>query len=194
MTQADWPKAVTLDVAREVRRWRTRRKLSTEQLSALTAEGGHQIHRSVLANLESGRRENITVPDLVSLGRALGVPPLMLLYPVGREPDSEVAPGIHADPWEAAKLFTGEMANDGSMAAAEDLGLFREHDRLVRAWQRATEAAAERPPSDDDLLGGLSAPSLAKVGLLQLRARMIDRGLLLPALPDGLAAQLASAE
>ena len=194
MTQTAWPKAITLDVAREVRRYRKMRGLSTEQLSARTAEGGHQIHRSVLANLESGRRENITVPDLVSLGRALGVPPLVLLYPVGRAEDSEVMPGEHMDPWNAAKLFTGEMADDAGMAAAEDLGLFREHDRLVRAWQRARDEAAENAPGGDDLTGGVTVLDLAEVGLLGNRARMRDRGLMPPSLPDGLAARLATAE
>jgi len=186
MEQApDWPKAVTLDVAREVQRWRKIRGLSTEKLAERCAGLGNPIHRSVLAKLESGHRESVTASDLITLGRALNVPPLLLLYPVGREPEVEALPGVRADPWDAAKMFTGEMGDDGAAPrAAEDVGLFREHDRMLRAWERARE----QPVSAGD--GEISAISLAEVALISIRARMRDRGLMPPEVPRALAAVL----
>lgn len=187
MTQTAWPKAVTKTVADEVLHYRKMRGMSTEQLSDRTDECGHRIHRSVLANLESGRRANITVPDLVVLGRALGVPPLVLLYPVGRAGACEVMPGKYMDPWDAAKMFTGELADDDGIAAAEDLGLFREHDRLVRAWERARRQAEDDPGSE------LSAASLVEGALVRVRAMIRSHGLMPPEVPPSLAAALPEA-
>jgi transcriptional regulator with XRE-family HTH domain len=183
MTQPAWPKAVTDGVAAEVRRWRKLRGLSTEQLSDRTAEDGHRIHRSVLANLESGRRENITVPDLVTLGRALGVPPLVLLYPVGRADDCEAFPGQRVPPWDAAKLFTGESPD--TERATGDLALFRRHDQFVETWvmqdRMTIESAAEQ--------GEVKPPTITERAISAVRDHIRDRKLLPPALPDDLAAR-----
>ena len=185
----DWPKTVTLDVAREVRRYRKMRELSTDQLAARCAELGSPIHRSVLAKLESGHRENVTVIDLVTLGRALAVPPLVLLYPVGREDDSEAWPGQHVGPWDAAKLFTGEMAwPESDQGELLNVGLFREHDRMLQSWERARERAEHIVGDDNGIMANVEA------ALGHVRGRMRDRGLIPPSLPADLAARLSGAE
>ena len=180
-----WPKAVNLGVGREVQRWRKARGLSTQELADRCDALGSPLGRSVLAKLESGHRKTVTVVDVVTLGRALNVPPLLLLYPVGREVEVEALPGRRADPWDAAKVFTGEMGDDGDKPrAAEDLGLFRLHDRYLLAWERARDTEAENPPPAD----AVSASALAEGALLSTRQLMRDRGLRLPPLPPALAA------
>src|SRR5262245_78609 len=77
-------KSVTAVVASQVKYWRDRREMSANELSRRTAELGSEVPRSVIANLETGRRESISVDELLILGAALDVPPLLLLTPVGR--------------------------------------------------------------------------------------------------------------
>ena len=69
----DWPARVAATVAREVRRYREsqRPKMSAQQLADRTAELGAPIPRSVLANLESGRRETVSVAEILVLAAAL---------------------------------------------------------------------------------------------------------------------------
>jgi transcriptional regulator with XRE-family HTH domain len=71
----------TAAVAEQVRRHRQEQGISAQQLDERTAELGMRIPRSVLANLENGRRENLDVSELVILGQALGIAPLDLLFP-----------------------------------------------------------------------------------------------------------------
>ncbi|GAB3995294.1 hypothetical protein GCM10029992_12170 [Glycomyces albus] len=67
-------------VAENVRRIRTARGLSTNQLSALLARAGHPIAQSSISNIEAGRRR-VDVDDLVALAVALDVNPSALLLP-----------------------------------------------------------------------------------------------------------------
>jgi len=47
----------------------------------------------VISNLESGYRKMITLPELFVLAEALGVPPLMLMLPLGQADQIEILPG-----------------------------------------------------------------------------------------------------
>ncbi len=101
-------------VAREVRRYREaqRPKMSGRQLADRTAELGMPIPRSVLANLESGRRETVSVAEVLVLAAALNVSPVELMCPVGFDKRAEMLPGRTTDPREAVRWFTGEMKLD----------------------------------------------------------------------------------
>lgn len=76
---ADWAQEVAFTVATQVRTLRG--KVSTQKLSERTKELGYEVTRSVLSDLENGRRRHITVPELIVLARALNTTPLALLYP-----------------------------------------------------------------------------------------------------------------
>lgn len=117
------------------------------------------MQRSVLANLECGRRPLVSVAEVRVLARALRVPPLLLMFPVGDEEITEVLPGIEVNTWDAAKWFTGEAPfaisrgergtplasdsaiHDGDAAIAWEeynaVQLYREHDRQLRQIQAA---------------------------------------------------------
>jgi transcriptional regulator with XRE-family HTH domain len=141
MTQAeDWPRRLTAGVAEQVKRLRGGR-MSAQQLADATAELGHPVARSVIANLESGRRDTVSVAEIVVLARALGVPPLLLVFPVGSNATVELLPGEIVDTWSGAKWFTGEQPFPNSGEDIEELptSYFREQDRLIAEWYRARD-------------------------------------------------------
>lgn len=72
-------------VAQRVKELRTRRGLTAEQLAARLVEQGVSWQRGTVAKLETGRRENITVAELLALAVVLDVAPVHLLVP----PDSD---------------------------------------------------------------------------------------------------------
>lgn len=152
MTQnANWPKSLTAVIASQVQRTRGERGMSAQQLADATAALGHPLPRSVIANLESGRRETVSVAELLVIARALRVPPLVLVFPIGSEPTVEVLPETEIPTWLAAKWFTGEgpfpvALHDGGWGAnTEDMRawkagvplLFRELDKLYDQWSSA---------------------------------------------------------
>lgn len=108
MTQYEWTAKVARTVGQEVRRYRDQRGLSAEQLAQKCTTAGLPMKRPVIANLESGRRPTVSLSELLVLAKVLEVPPLLLIFPVGREETAEVVPGREVLMWEAAKWFTGE--------------------------------------------------------------------------------------
>jgi hypothetical protein len=196
-------------VAREVRRYRESQqpKMSAQQLADRTAELGMPIPRSVLANLESGRRETVSVAEVLVLAAALGVAPIELISPVGFDQQTEMLPGREMDPLSAMRWFTGELKLDITGAAttlrqpgtAEQSStyLVEYHDELINRL-RTQEADAARAladaraeGADDRALGEarykISAAEewrdFIREPLRRVRAEMRDRGMLLPELP-----------
>jgi transcriptional regulator with XRE-family HTH domain len=156
VTQPDWSSRLTRVLAGEVRRYRTERKMSAQQLADRCADIGLPIARSVLANLESGRRETFSVAELLVLAKALEVAPILLLFPLGRQEAMEVVPGEKVPVPDAAMWFTGEMSWPGSteaealrwMEISFPADLFRLHARYLAERENALEIAqAQRQTS-----------------------------------------------
>ncbi|MGW0782468.1 helix-turn-helix domain-containing protein [Streptomyces sp. NPDC002913] len=103
----DWSAGLALSIAAEVRRHRQAQGLSAQQLSERCAKLGMPIQRSVLANLESGRRSTVNVAELLVLAAALQVAPAQLLFPVGHREKIEVLPGVEESPYEAVQWLRG---------------------------------------------------------------------------------------
>jgi len=147
VTEPDWSTRVAQIVGREIRRYRDERRMSAQQLSDTCAELGVSIERSVISNLENKRRAVISVPELLVLARALGVPPLLLAFPVGRVDQTEVLPNLPTQTWAATTWFTGEAPFPFPFAQGEadfdegaaPLILFRKH-----AWTVEQLSIAER--------------------------------------------------
>lgn len=108
--EPDWSARLALSVAREVRRHRQAKGMSAQQLSDRCAAIGMPIQRSVLANLESGRRTTVTIAEIIILAAALEVPALALVFPAGYEKTFEGLPGKSGGTYEWAFWFTGEEA------------------------------------------------------------------------------------
>lgn len=203
MTQ-EWQAGHVAVVAEEVRAARHRRRLSTQKLADACAQLGVPIDRSVLANLEHGRRSFVTVAELSVLALVLHVPPVALIFPLGRSETVEIVPGLTVPAVEALRWFVGDRPVDG--IAWEDPAFvprFLMHGNLVetvdhqdgmaRAFRE--EAHDKRQAGREEAAAGLENDADAAHyraerswrNLVDLRTVMRERDLTPPALPAGLA-------
>lgn len=83
--------------------------MTVQGLADKCADLGLPLHRTVLAKLEAGHRDHISVPELLVLARALGAGPGQLLIPDGDEP-VEVLPGEVLPHDKAVSWFAGGFA------------------------------------------------------------------------------------
>ncbi|WP_405841558.1 helix-turn-helix domain-containing protein [Streptomyces sp. NBC_01518] len=130
----DWSTRLALSVAQEVRRHRLAQGLSAQQLSDRCAQIGMPIQRSVLANLESGRRTTVTISEVLVLAAALEIPPALLVFPLGHIEKQEVLPGVEMDPLQGVDWFGGAGTGRprGGPFANNALYLYRRHRALSR--------------------------------------------------------------
>lgn len=137
----DWPARLAAQIGERVARIRGK-KMTAQALADRCSELGLPLDRTVISKLEKGLRQTLTVGELLVLAEALGVPPIELVFPLGRAESVERLPGQHIDSWKAVQRFTGESSYPGDAAAIE---LFRDHDRLVYEIRTAmTNASNER--------------------------------------------------
>ena len=194
-------------IAREVRRHRIARKLSVRQLSDAVERRGLAMAQPVLSNLELGRRETISVAEWLVLAAALQVPPLALLFPVGRVDVVEPVPGFEVSPlialtWAETGRFpahapTGDdewppTPRPVEPAADKDARLierYRRHRELIGAWQMAdgkAEAVRRHWSGDerDAELARLESEQRVTAGALRdLRELLRSQELTPPELP-----------
>ncbi|MFF2746405.1 helix-turn-helix transcriptional regulator [Kitasatospora sp. NPDC058048] len=204
MDQKTWSTVVDAAIAREIKRRRAELGLSAEALGARCADLGYPLTRQVIAKLESGARSGPTPAELLILARALEMPPVSLILPLGQGPMTRPTPLSESTPWEAVAWFTGEdraalpeTPEAGSPQAILDA--FRRHDRLVRTALLSTRMAAERrrdaqlAPPDDYERTDTAAAQLEQVAqadrsdLLAARRALRDQSLFPPPLPADLA-------
>lgn len=145
--------------------------MSAQRLSDACSEFGHAVPRAVLTNLENGRRPTISLAELLVIARALEVPPVLLLSPLGQADRVEILPGVLVNPWYALKWFAGEedaadlpqrTASHGSPRGKDGtwiVRMFRDHEhwatRLDEARAQLREAqqalaGAPRPGNEPD--------------------------------------------
>jgi hypothetical protein len=209
----DWPADMARLVAREVRRYREmqRPRMSVQRLADRTAELGMLIPRSVLANLESGRRETVSVAEVLVLAAALNVAPIDLICPVGFDKQTEMLPDRTMEPLSAMRWFTGEWKLDIDDAGAWTMRtpgsgerssayLLRYHDELIsqlysqeaRARETLRAAADFVGEEEDERTRGVVRDAMMAVEewrafirepLRRTRAEMRERGMQLPDLP-----------
>ncbi|WP_146085452.1 helix-turn-helix domain-containing protein [Rathayibacter sp. AY1C4] len=78
-----------------MRTYRGQRGLSALALSRRTEALGHAIKRSVIAEMETGKRTTVTLADILVLAAALEVPPMALILPIGHTNVIEILPNEH---------------------------------------------------------------------------------------------------
>ena len=198
---AEWGERLSLGIGGRIRELRLRPgvNLSAQALADRTREYGHELKRSVIANLESGRRTNVSVADLLVLATALDVPPVMLVYPIGTESSVEALPGYEMDTVAAMDWFTGasgraayakgggsdqdaefeaERAAYGTFELYARYGMYRRRVLRYSNWLRGN-------PSDDSARAMLDE---ARRELAALRAEMQNADL---PVPEGLSYETA---
>ena len=101
----DWSEGVAARVARVVTELRGAN--SAQWVSDRTHELGCRISRSVIADLENGRRRYVSVHELVMLSQALSVSPLDLLYGTNNGAEVEFLPDDRVMRLTAVQRFSG---------------------------------------------------------------------------------------
>ncbi|MFD9211625.1 hypothetical protein ACFVY9_00615 [Streptomyces sp. NPDC059544] len=119
-----WPERLVAVIAKGVKQHREARGMSVQQLADACAGLGMPISQAEITSLEDGgRRSSIGVADVLVLGAALKIPPVLLISPAGTERACEFLPGRTADPYAAALWMAGLQSD----VVPEDAALFRKN-------------------------------------------------------------------
>ncbi|NEA67519.1 helix-turn-helix transcriptional regulator [Streptomyces sp. SID12488] len=176
--QPDWSARLALSVAHEVRRHRQDQGLSAQQLSDRCAEIGMPIQRSVLANLESGRRTTVTIAEVLILAAALNIPPVLLVFPLGHAESCEVLPGETFDVLKGIDWFSGNRAEPvrGRPYANNAIFLYRRHRAISNNLRkRLIDRESARVKSALAQVGGTGEQlDLAQAELEMLRSQALQ--------------------
>jgi transcriptional regulator with XRE-family HTH domain len=127
--------------------------MSAAKLADRTVDIGFGISRSVVADLETGRKKSIDVPELLVLAAALGVSPAQLLYPDLPKGPVEILPGLQQESHDALRWFSGEAglmkpSPDWTEAeSGESVGMWvrEQFDPYRRASQQSTSKPCKWP-------------------------------------------------
>ena len=197
----EWATRMAAGIGRHVAKFRGARGMTAQALSDRCSEIGYRIDRSVIAKLETGRRQNVTVAEVLVLADALDVPVLLLMLPLGDEADIEFLPGRVLPVPDVLDQLSGDPSGGGGewRKAATVIGMYRMHADLVREWQAESVElvrwrSATGPPGDEWIPEKQTemydlARQRTWTHLLALRATLERDGLLLPVLPADLAAR-----
>lgn len=194
-------------MAERVKQIRQRRGLTAEALAARCAEiGAPEITRSVIANIETGRkgpdgrrRRDVTVDELFILAFALEVPPALLVIPLDGGDALQVTDSVLMGPLQAANWMAGDDAAEGFYEPAADeagrvarsvfaqptpdatpLVLLRRIGAVLNRAQDIKRVNAGRPPEEVPLL------NLGRE-IAQLNAWLTSLGYTPPPLPPDIA-------
>jgi transcriptional regulator with XRE-family HTH domain len=208
-----WAKRISAEIGRRVAFHRERLDLSAQQLAGRCAElGMPSVSRVVITKLENGRREAVSTAELQVLARALDVPPVLLLFPLGQAETVEVLPGLNVDPYAAIEWFSGRSSDPADWRAVSqalvmgELAMWNEHlryeeqiadaDRAFREAQDLIIAEDRDIPYREHVLDmerAVHSMGTAELALRRVRLNMRERGLTPPPLSP-LAAQLVNRE
>jgi transcriptional regulator with XRE-family HTH domain len=147
------PPGIDAAIASQVRRYRLAKGWSIRRLAEECERlGAPGLTEASLGNIERGQKEGakrtqrrLLVEELAVLAKALEVPPILLVFPVGRESEVEVLPGVPLNTWAAVKWWMGEeslpftradLATNGDawFVAAAPVAYYRSLDHLINEW------------------------------------------------------------
>jgi len=157
----EWSRRVGLAIAARVRHYRQAHGLRGDDLAERCAALGYSMPKSAISKLETGMRRTTTLPEVLVLAAALGVPPIALILPVGDTVDTEVLPERHLPIDLARRWFDGtegvaihvphyrdQGATEGMPTsdprALDVIDLARKQDRLIEGidcWTVHLDAA-----------------------------------------------------
>ncbi|WAX79348.1 helix-turn-helix domain-containing protein [Streptomyces sp. KMM 9044] len=194
----EWADRIKANVAGEVRRRRREKGWSAQDLADQCERLGHPIPRNVIANMESGRRANLPLVDVMVLATALETYPVCLIFPVGYVEETQELPFRDLVPtWDALRRFTGEQEVPG-----HDAGLvpdFEHHASLVRTALAALEeeervrfaakaatSRAQQEEAERKRIEYADQAISAKYTLRHLRRELREEGASPPDLPPAL--------
>lgn len=104
-----WQKDLAARAGNAVRGRRKALNLTAAGLAKRTAELGYPVSRVAIGKIENGHREGkFDLAELVVLAAALGIPPVMLIYPDLPHGSVEVLPGLERYATDALEWFVGD--------------------------------------------------------------------------------------
>ncbi|MFF8016141.1 helix-turn-helix domain-containing protein [Streptomyces sp. NPDC007929] len=194
----EWADRIKANVAGEVRRRRKEMGWSAQDLAERCEQLGHPIPRNVIANMESGRRANLPLVDVMVLAAALETYPVCLIFPVGYVEETQELPFQDLIPtWDALRRFTGEQE-----VPMHDPGLvpdFEHHASLVqtalaaldeeeqaRFAAKAATSRAQQEEAERKRAKYADQAISAKYSLRHLRRELREEGATPPHLPPSL--------
>ncbi|MFJ7154652.1 helix-turn-helix domain-containing protein [Streptomyces sp. NPDC101118] len=102
-------------IARRVKEVRGRKGLTAQQLADRLRKAGVPWDRATVTKLETNRRQNVSVVELLALARVLDVAPVHLLVPLGEGP-YQVTPNETALASRARRWVRGDTTLRGGDA------------------------------------------------------------------------------
>jgi hypothetical protein len=187
--------------------------MSAQQLSDACAKLGAQIPRTVISNIENGRRTNVSVAEVLVIARALEQPPGALVFPAGYVSEVEYLPGKKTDPLQAVDWWSGErlppdagvtLPREGKAAIRTvypegldqhhrwAINIARKHRDIMNqitshyrsAWESELQEKTYGVPDNESEVARAVAKQL-EYYLYDLREEMARLGLVVPELPGG---------
>lgn len=137
----EWAHTLAARVGLRVKKYRTQVGLSAQMLADRTAALGHEVKRSVIAEMENGKRTTAPLADVLVLARGLGVPPILLIYPLDETASVEVLPNEDVPAWDAYDWTVGEQMLRSAAPWVSDIPDDR---REVARWKETTNPLALR--------------------------------------------------
>jgi hypothetical protein len=160
---------------------------------------------------QAGRRETVSIAEVLVLAAALDVAPIDLICPVGFDKQTEMLPGRTMDPLSAMRWFTGEwkldLHDDGvwtmrtpGSGERSSANLLKYHDQLISKLDSEEAKARDKLKAVADAVGeeaderarGAARDLMIAIeewrefireSLRHTRAEMRERGMQLPDLP-----------
>lgn len=142
-------------VAARVKQFRTAHGWSARELAERCAEAGApHLERSILANLENGRRKTVTIDEVLVLAWVLGVPAAMLFIPLGTEHEIAITSEIVMHPHLAFRWLVGDEeppTSERLVAGHVDSALFNRAAQPIRLYDRLSEVQDALGRAERDL-------------------------------------------
>lgn len=154
-------------IAKRVKELRGRCGWSAAQLGEAVSKHGIKWDRFTVANVESGKRQNVTVQELYALALALGVAPVNLLVPLEDEPYQLTPNRV-----EGADVARAWVRGESPLPGADEWMYFAEaslYDR--RKWIEAYKERLDLGPYLED------EPLQAKIQREAERMRWQNKGI-----------------
>jgi transcriptional regulator with XRE-family HTH domain len=131
-------------LARQIRVWRDRRKLSAQAVSDRIAEHGGKLSRVAISRIETGDRD-VSLNEFLMLAHALSVPPALLLVDLKSGEHVAVMPDIAMHPWLVWQWASGQtpplVVNDRGGAILTRVEEFAQSQTAVGLYREEEDAA-----------------------------------------------------
>ncbi|WP_334123788.1 helix-turn-helix domain-containing protein [Glutamicibacter sp.] len=150
---------------------RRHKKWSAEHLASATEKVGHKIARQVIANIENGRRESVSIAELMTFASALEVSPVDLIFPATSLMESfPVSPQGSEESFRARLLFTGrsmlktewDPRVEASDIFENVLAIYDAEELAQRTVHKMLEAMADGDEDEAEICRAQLTPRLSK--------------------------------